>query len=152
MLSAKTTVNPSIQSSDAWTVTSNGSVAIVRGHDYHVDFIDADGTKRSGAKLPYDWRRLTDNDKQARIDSARKVIDSLTALAGYRLEVCGGSSSMFSVEPLPPKSRTLASGMGDGGGAMGAVGGRGGGGGAGAPNPSAPQRDCQTVTVAAVVR
>jgi hypothetical protein len=149
MLSAKTMVNPSIQPSDAWTVTSNGSVAIVRGHDYHVDFIDADGTKRSGAKLPYDWRRLTDNDKQARIDSARRVIDSLTALGGYRLEVCGGNSSMFSVEPLPPKARTLASGMGDGGGAMGAVGGRGGGGGVAAGNPSALLRDCQTVTVAA---
>lgn len=57
---------------DVWTVTSSGAVAIVRGHDYHVDWINADGPHVSTPKLPFDWRRLTDDDK-------RRVADSLHA-------------------------------------------------------------------------
>lgn len=50
---------------------SDGTVAIVRGQDYHVDFIMPDGSRFSGPKLPFDWKRLSDADKQALIDSIR---------------------------------------------------------------------------------
>jgi len=63
-------INP-LPSLDGWAVLSDGSVAIVRGHDYHIDWVLADGTRRSSPKMPFDWRRLTDEDKQRLIDSAR---------------------------------------------------------------------------------
>ena len=63
-------VNP-LPSVDDWAVLSNGVVAIVRGIDYHVDWILPNGTTESSPKLPFDWRRLTDEDKQRLIDSVR---------------------------------------------------------------------------------
>ena len=64
------TVRP-VETIDDWAVLSDGSIAIVRGQDYHIDWIHADGTKHSTTKLPFDWKRLTDEDKQRLIDSTR---------------------------------------------------------------------------------
>jgi hypothetical protein len=58
---------------DAWAVLSDGTIAIVRGSDYHVDYFDADGSRRSSGKLPHEWRRLSDSAKTALIDSLTKV-------------------------------------------------------------------------------
>ncbi|MEP6766572.1 MAG: hypothetical protein ABJB66_19815, partial [Gemmatimonadaceae bacterium] len=68
------TVNP-LESMDEWTVMSNGSIALVRGHDYHVDFLQSDGKTSSSAKLPYDWRKLSETDKQHLVDSLRAASD-----------------------------------------------------------------------------
>ncbi|MEP6764078.1 MAG: hypothetical protein ABJB66_07200 [Gemmatimonadaceae bacterium] len=72
-------VNPIPPASDSWAVMSDGTIAVVRAHDYHIDFTYPDGSTFSSAKLPFDWRRLTDDDKKARIDSMQRVIDSVTA-------------------------------------------------------------------------
>jgi hypothetical protein len=56
---------------DVWGVLSDGSVGIVRGHDYHIDWIHADGTRHSTPQLPFDWKRITDEEKQRLIDSTR---------------------------------------------------------------------------------
>ena len=37
---------------DDWAVLSDGSIAIVRGQDYHVDFLNADGTIAIGDQDP----------------------------------------------------------------------------------------------------
>lgn len=66
----KMTVNP-LMTVDDWAVLSDGSIAFVRGHDYHIDWIRPDGSTMTSAKLPFDWKRLTDDDKQKLIDSAR---------------------------------------------------------------------------------
>jgi len=145
---AKVRVNPSVPATDSWVVTSRGSIAIVRGFDYHIDWIDSDGTRRSSAKLPYDWRRLTDADKQVKIDSAKRIIDSLTAIGGFRLKACGRG---FSFNTAPPDSKDGdVMIMGGGGGAgLGGVagGGRGAAVGGGADAPVRPP-ECQTVVVA----
>ncbi|MGV3709500.1 MAG: hypothetical protein ACO1Q7_11730 [Gemmatimonas sp.] len=73
-LVAKTTINP-LNTVDEWGVMSDGTIAFVRGHDYHIDFIHPDGKQTSSAKLPFDWKRLTDEDKQALIDSARAAME-----------------------------------------------------------------------------
>jgi hypothetical protein len=57
---------------DEFTVLSDGALAIVRGADYHVDFIGADGALFSGPKIPYNWRRLSDEEKGTIVDTARK--------------------------------------------------------------------------------
>ena len=64
---------------DDWAVLSNGSVAIVRGQDYHVDILKADGTLASATKVPFDWQRLSDEEKVAVIDSAKAALDRARA-------------------------------------------------------------------------
>ncbi|MDQ6612805.1 MAG: hypothetical protein M3Y64_10260, partial [Gemmatimonadota bacterium] len=72
------TINPLI-TVDEWAVLSDGSIALIRGHDYHIDWIRPDGKQISSEKLPFDWKRLTDQDKQALIDSARAAQDAAAA-------------------------------------------------------------------------
>lgn len=60
---------------DDWAVLADGSIAIVRGQDFHVDIVHADGTTSVGAKVPFDWQRLTDDDKVAVIDSAKAAVE-----------------------------------------------------------------------------
>ena len=64
---------------DDWAVLSDGSIALVRGRDYHVEFIRPDGTRASGAKVPFEWRRLTDEDKVAFMDSVKAQRERMMA-------------------------------------------------------------------------
>ncbi len=102
---------------DEWSVTSEGHIAIVRGKDYHVDWMLADGTRKSTAKIPFDWKRMTDDDKSALIDSVKAVRDRMDAanpgqnnqLAQAYSAVMGGGS--------PPPNMMMMMGGGGGGGA-----------------------------------
>jgi hypothetical protein len=67
-------LNPFLMA-DEWSVLSDGTIAIVRVHDYHIDWIDPDGTHRSTPKMAIDWRRYTDAEKLQRVDSIRKIAD-----------------------------------------------------------------------------
>ena len=67
-------VNP-FPMSDEWALLSDGTIAIVRAHDYHIDWIDPDGTRRSSPKMPIDWRRYTDEERTQRVDSIKRVVD-----------------------------------------------------------------------------
>lgn len=80
-----------LTSTDDWTITTDGAIAIVRGQDYHIDWISGDGKATASPKMPYDWRRLSDTDKQGIVDSTRRMMDSLLAAQG------GGLRSMSSV-------------------------------------------------------
>jgi len=64
---------------DDWAVLSDGSVAFLRGRDYHVDFVRADGSKSTAPKIPFEWQRLTDEDKVAFIDSVKAARARLAA-------------------------------------------------------------------------
>jgi hypothetical protein len=70
---------------DDWTMLPDGVIAILR-KDYHVDFIEADGSKSSGGKIPFYWQHLSDSAKVALIESARVATEKLSASevpAGY---------------------------------------------------------------------
>jgi hypothetical protein len=108
---------------DQWIVMHDGTLAIVRGRDFHVDWIDASDHMTSTAKLPFDWKPVSDAEKQRLIDSAvthwQQQFDEVAA------------------------RRTGGSGGGGTGGRGGLTGGRGGGGGggggaSGGPPPLAP--------------
>jgi len=77
-MSATSEINP-MPIVDEWAVLSNGSIAIVRGQDYHVDIVKSDGTIASAAKIPFDWQRLSDDEKVAVIDSAKAALDRARA-------------------------------------------------------------------------
>lgn len=68
-------VNP-FPMSDEWALLSDGTIAIVRAHDYHIDWIDPDGTHRSSPKMPIDWRRYTDEERTQRVDSVKKLVEA----------------------------------------------------------------------------
>jgi hypothetical protein len=73
-------VNP-LPAPDEWAVIADGSVAFVRGHDYHIDWVRPDGSTSSTPKLPFDWKRVTDDDKQKLIDSANAAHAAQNAFA-----------------------------------------------------------------------
>lgn len=58
---------------DEWAMLFDGTIAILRGADYHVDFIRPDGALVSGAPIPYPTRDLRPADKAALLDSSRAV-------------------------------------------------------------------------------
>ena len=118
------TMNP-LPVVDDWAVMSDGTVAFVRGRDYHVDFIDAGGVKRTADKIPYEWQRMNDDDKSRFLDSTKAAIERTRATIA-----AGG----------PAAGAAMQQGMD----AMGIGGGGGGGqmfitmGGPGGPGGTAP--------------
>ncbi len=123
---------------DDWVVTSSGDVALIRGKDYHVDWMSPDGTHRSSPKMAFDWKRLSDEQKVALIDSVKAIRDRAAAAnpgQGNAMAAAFGA--------------VLGTGGGAGGGAGGAApqvvmrfesrGGGGPPGGGGAPQIMAPQ-------------
>lgn len=70
--------NP-LPQTDEWTMLPDGAIAIVRGHDYHVDILEPDGRMISGPRLPFDWKRITREEKQAIVDSLKRQEDERQA-------------------------------------------------------------------------
>ncbi len=66
--------NP-VQMVDDWALLSDGSVVLVRGHDFSVERVAPDGSVTRSAKLPFEWQRLDDDAKVALLDSARQAIE-----------------------------------------------------------------------------
>ncbi len=82
---------------DDWVVRQDGSLVIVRGRDFHVDWMDGDGKWSSAPKMAFDWQHLDDTQKQALIDSSAAAnkarLDSL--LAGQSTGgIAGGGASV----------------------------------------------------------
>jgi hypothetical protein len=76
-------VNP-MDTGDEWAMLPDGTVAIVRAHDYHIDWINPDGTRRSSEKMPFDWKRVTDEQKQFKLDSMRPLMQKAVDGAAVR--------------------------------------------------------------------
>jgi hypothetical protein len=75
---------------DAWAVLSDGSLAVVRGRDFHADWLGADGRWTSTTKIPFAWRRLDEARKLAIIDSSAKVEQEIAQRLNARSSA-GGS-------------------------------------------------------------
>lgn len=123
------TVNP-LPEVDDWAVLPDGRIAILR-HDYHVDYVDADGHLASAAKIPYDWQRLGDSAKSAIVDSA-KALAQRAGPGGLFQLLNGGGEATPGAGGFPGGG--FRGGFGGGGGGFGGGrGNRGGGGGDAAP-------------------
>ena len=71
-------INPLPQGDD-WALLPDGTIALVRTRDFHVDFLSPDGKLTSAPKIPFSWERLTDSAKVAFIDSARVALEKQRA-------------------------------------------------------------------------
>jgi hypothetical protein len=93
-------INPFIMA-DEWSVLSDGTIGIVRVHDYHIDWIDPDGTKRSSPKMPIDWRRFTDAERTQRVDSIRKLAEAQIKSATAGATGPGGPAMKMDIGIVP---------------------------------------------------
>jgi hypothetical protein len=57
---------------DQWTVMRDGTLAMVRGRDFHVDWFDGARRVTSSQKIPFNWKKVDDAQKRALIDSTVK--------------------------------------------------------------------------------
>lgn len=80
-LSVNQTINP-LPLSDDWAVLPDGSVAFIRARDYRIEYVRPDGSKASGPKLPFEWQRMLDEDKQKLVDSVKNA-QRRTMMASY---------------------------------------------------------------------
>jgi hypothetical protein len=85
---SQTVINP-LPVVDAWAVLSDGTIAIVRGIDYHVDWVNPDGTQSTSHHLPFEWRRLSEADKIRFLDSTRIALERIRSEATARDPVNG---------------------------------------------------------------
>lgn len=93
-----TTVVDPMPITDEWALMSDGTIAVVKGRDYHVEFVNADRTRTAAPKLSFDWQRLTDEDKAMVVDSAQKAAEA----ARLATLPPGGSSPSAAAAALPP--------------------------------------------------
>lgn len=70
---------------DDWAVLPNGSLAVIRGRDFHIDWVDQSGKRSSTGKIPFPWRKLSENAKVAFMDSVRYATDTALAAEEIRL-------------------------------------------------------------------
>ena len=89
-------VNPLPQGDD-WALLPDGTIALVRTRDYHVDFLSPDGKLSSAPKISYPWERLTDSAKVAFIDSARVAIEKARVSGQFGFGLGGGGGVQVTV-------------------------------------------------------
>jgi len=124
-------INP-LPATDDWAILADGSIAFVRGLDYHVDWVRPDGSKESTGKLPFQWRHLSDSDKVVFLDSAKKAMEKVREQAVARMgtqgpgqgpppmpiEGMGGAPVMIFRSGGPPGSTDAPRGRNEAGGPM----------------------------------
>ena len=110
------TVHDPIPIVDDWAVCADGSIAVVRGRDLHVDWLNAEGVWRSEPKVPFDWQHLDEAHKLALVDSAARDEQAARDSAAARRAAMLG------------RANSTAQGVGAAGGNGSRGGGRGAGG------------------------
>jgi hypothetical protein len=96
-----TATNP-LPQTDEWALLPDGTVAVVRGIDYHIDWYHPDGSMTSTPRMPFDWRRVTDDEKRAMLDSARAAYDERVANAPPPAPR-SGLGGLVMLPPAPPR-------------------------------------------------
>ena len=95
-------VNP-LANIDDWTTLPDGTIAVLRGQDYHLEWFNNDGTHSSSPKMPFDWKRITDEEKAAIVDSAKRAIveaaqlSAKTATGGHGVPAGGHGMTIIPI-------------------------------------------------------
>jgi hypothetical protein len=88
---------------DDWAVLPDGTIALIRGGDFHVDWIDPNGRRWSSARIPFSWRRLTTDAKATFMDSVRFATDTAIAAQRIRLAERFEGTGIEPPEPMEPE-------------------------------------------------
>ena len=66
---------------DDWTVLSDGTIAVLRGREYRLDFYDGEAERTAAPRLFYPWKQMDDAEKTRIVDSIntqrRKQFDEM---------------------------------------------------------------------------
>jgi hypothetical protein len=98
--------NPLPQGDD-WAILPDGTIALVRGRDFHVDWVGPQGIT-SAPKIPFDWERLSDERKVVIVDSAKVAMEKARA---------SGQLMIRGPEGAAREGNTTVTAVGAGGGA-----------------------------------
>jgi hypothetical protein len=98
-----TTVRQPLPVTDVWVALRDGTLAIVRGADYHIDWVSPEGVRSSSPKMPFDWRRISDDEKAKIIDSVTRVNAPLNARADTLASRAGASTIIQRYGVVPPE-------------------------------------------------
>lgn len=85
---------------DAWGVAADGRVVVVRAADYHVDWIDEDGSVTSGPPVPYAPVSIGRAEKEEWLDSRAETGGGL----GISAQMVNGSVSIVAARGGDPDS------------------------------------------------
>jgi hypothetical protein len=88
---------------DDWAVLPDGTIALIRGGDFHVDWIDPNGRRSSSARIPFSWRRLSTDAKATFMDSVRFASDTAIAAQRIRLAERFEGTGIEPPEPMEPE-------------------------------------------------
>ncbi len=83
-------INPLPQGDD-WALLNDGTIAVVRVLDYHIDYYSPDGKHEASPRLPFDWKRISDEEKTKMVDSLRTIAKQ----AADRMAAAGGGNNQF---------------------------------------------------------
>ena len=135
------------QTIDNWAVTSDGRVAILRGLDYHVDWLGTDGTTwASTGRMPFTWEHLDDSSKVHLIDSMQVAMQTLMDSMPARMARAEGGAVATSSQNGNTRTETRQVPGGGGGGMTMVFAGPGGDG----PGGGGPPRQIQMQVPTAV--
>jgi hypothetical protein len=109
---------------DDYAVTSDGAVALLRGREYRVDWLQPDGTLSASPKIPFEWQRLTDEGKVAVIDSAKAAMEAArtSGTGTVSMNIAERQAGMVAGMAAAGGGRTIIMDGGAGGGRGGAPG------------------------------
>jgi hypothetical protein len=91
---------PGLVASDPWAVFPDGRIAIVRGASYSVEFIAPGGSRSPAVQVPYEPFPVTEADKKAEMEDARRRLAEQTKQVQRMLP----PNVSMTFEMLPPAS------------------------------------------------
>ena len=111
-------VNP-LPVADDWAILPDGTIAVLRVLDYHVDFVRANTQVTAGPKIPFDWEHFDDARKIAFIDSTKAALQLLNPKREYRVADAKerAPAEMFGLNPDGTKVQRPAPSQGNAGAA-----------------------------------
>jgi hypothetical protein len=98
---------------DDWVLRPDGTLAIVRGTDYRVDYRSPTGTWSIGEPMPFPWVRMTEDLKTSFVDSVRAA-QVKTAQTSFATQMIAWSNQLNKPYPAsftPPADYVPPPGM-----------------------------------------
>jgi hypothetical protein len=84
---------------DDWGVLRDGSVALIRGEDFRVDWVSPSLRESASPAMAFPWTTLTAATKRAIVDSTNAALDSVRARAELSMTKRGAMPSSASQLP-----------------------------------------------------
>lgn len=95
-----TSIQPPFELTDEWAALEDGTIAIIRWRDYHVDWVKPDGTRESSPRTAWNWVRMSDEEKGSFIDTLKAVYQKNDSTSQSQMVMFGSPSSMPIFETL----------------------------------------------------